>query len=159
MKKILSFLLIILSALLIFSGCATNNPTDNTNETIGYADTTEDTFTVDTKYCPLHYPTKWEEYTDVEILTEPYYSVSFNAILDDSSKIPVFEVVFGDNKTGVLLGTINFENENINIYLIDNSDNWPSDLNSNETERLNMMSEDVNIMISKLVYESQMSVK
>lgn len=155
MKKTALILLIVLSISFVFIGCSNSD----SGTTIGYAETTEDTFKIDTEYCSLHYPVKWEEYTDVEILTEPYYSVVFNAILDDSNKIPVFEIVFGDNNIGVLLGTVNIENENVNIYLVDNSDNWPSELSDSEKERLNMMSEDVNVLISKLVYENQMVVE
>lgn len=153
--NIFVLLLMLVLSIVFLSGCKTANNVNPNDNSIGYINSDVDTFVVETDYCPLHFPVKWEEYIEVEIFTETAYSVLYSAILDNGDRVPVFEIVFNESNDGVLLGTLD-NSEKVNVYLVDHSDNLPSDLTEDDTERIYMISEDVNVLISKLIYESNM---
>ena len=163
MKK----LCILFTALLLMClvGCDSGT-SDNTSTTtvtssgneeseIGFYKTDEDTFEVKTKYCSLYYPKKWEKYIKTEIDEKEPYSVKFIA-LEDNKDIPLFDVVFGKQSIGSKLGKLEIDNEKVDVYLVDHSGEWPENITKDSESNLFAMSEDVNVLISKLVYNSNL---
>lgn len=165
MKKLCVLITAILFAI-CFVGCNNNGTSDNTETTavtpstateateVGYYQTDEDTFEIETKYGALHYPKKWESNIKTKITDEEPYSVEFIA-LDEYDEIPLFDIVFGETDEGAKLGKLEINGETINVYLVDYSGDWPESVSDEEID-LFAMSEDVNVLISKLVYDSNM---
>lgn len=159
MKKFIflfSFLLILSSVL---AGCNKDNNTTETNiitetettvtqTTIGYFQTDEDVFKIETKYCDLYYPSKWENYVNVDIAEEENYTVSFS-YKTDYETIPLFDLVFGKSDA-YKLGTLTFETEQIDVYII-NYEILEQNYSQNVYLDLCAMIEDVNVVISKLI--------
>lgn len=165
MKKLCVLITAILFAI-CFVGCNNNGTSDNTETTavtpstvteateVGYYQTDEDTFEIETKYGALHYPKKWENNIKTKINDGEPYSVEFIA-LDEYDEIPLFDIVFGETDEGAKLGKLEINGETINVYLVDYSGDWPESVSDEEID-LFAMSEDVNVLISKLVYDSNM---
>lgn len=165
MKKLCVLITAILFAICLV-GCNNNGTSDNTATTtvtpstateateVGYYQTDEDTFEIETKYGALHYPKKWESKIKTRITDGEPYSVEFIA-LDEYDEIPLFDIVFGETDEGAKLGKLEINGEIINVYLVDYSGDWPESV-SDEGIDLFAMSEDANVLVSKLVYDSNM---
>ena len=164
MKKIC----ILLTAVLLsvcFVGCD-SGASDNTSTTaiassgseeseISFYKTDEDTFEIKTEYCSLYYPKKWEKYIKTETDDKEPYTVKFIA-LEEKDEIPLFDVVFGESSIGSKLGKLEIDNEKVDVYLVDHSGEWSENITKDSESNLYAMSEDVNVLISKLVYNSEM---
>lgn len=164
MKKLCIFLISVLLSV-CFVGCDSGT-SDNTSTTaisssdsgeseIGFYKTDEDTFEIKTEYCSLYYPKKWENYIKTEIDDKELYMVKFVA-LEEKDEIPLFDIVFGKPSTGSKLGSLEIDNEKVDVYLVDHSGEWPENFTKDSESNLFAMSEDVNVLISKLVYNSKM---
>lgn len=125
----------------------------NEESEIGFYKTDEDTFEIKTKYCSLYFPKKWEKYVKTEIDDKEPYTVKFIAV-EEEKEIPLFDIVFGKPSTDSKLGKL--ENEKVDVYLVDHSGEWPENITKDSESNLFAMSEDVNVLISKLVYNSKM---
>lgn len=160
MKKLCIFWVSVL-LLMCFAGC-NSDASDNksttaqpSTEEISFYTTDEDTFEIKTDYCSLYYPKKWEKNIKTKIDDKEPYTVKFIA-LENKEEIPIFDVVFGKSSTGSKLGKLKIDNEEINVYLVDHSGEWPEKITKDSESNLYAMSEDVNVLISKLVYNSEM---
>ena len=136
MKKTISILLAII---VVFALTACGKPSE-----VPYYTTDEETFDIETKYCKLSYPTKWKEAVSVDISETGVYTVSFSA-----GETKLFDLMFGGSE-GYLLGTLTQDGNAVEIFL--NSYDIEKDRLS-EDEYLNRlaMSEDVNVIISRLI--------
>ena len=76
--------------------------------------------------------------------------------MEDNKDIPLFDVVFGKQSIGSKLGKLEIDNEKVDVYLVDHSGEWPENITKDSESNLFAMSEDVNVLISKLVYISEM---
>lgn len=160
MRKISLFLASILLAG-CFVGCnnnsAENNKTTSANETgeVSFYKTDEDTFEIKTKYCSLFYPKKWQKTVKTEIVDKTPYVVKFIAS-ENKKEIPLFDIAFGKTDKGSKLGKIKISEKYYDVYLVDHSSEWPDDISKDKNSNLYAMSEDVNVIISKLIYDSGM---
>ncbi|MBR2041943.1 MAG: hypothetical protein IJ945_06205 [Oscillospiraceae bacterium] len=177
MKKI--FLMIVVVAVL-FAGCGNDsevkpgndiviNPIESEGSEIQqeetdyaegespdeYVKTGSDVFLIENPFCDLYYPAKWQDSVKVTA-NETGDTVCFYGLVN-GKEVPLFEIVF--NVDGdIPLGTITNENGNVYVAMNDKFSLWPEDLTEDETMVLSSMSEDMNVVVSKLVYESGMEL-
>ena len=149
-KKIIVALLLVICLLGIFLvvGCGdktNNNDVDDSDKTFMPVD--EEVFEIETPYCNLKYPTKWEDAVTVEHLEEPYI-VEFRTSIDDE-EIQLFDIVF-DGTGDSLLGTLTVDGEAVEVYVTNYNDDI-SGYSDNQQMRVNEMIMDINVIISALV--------
>lgn len=168
MNKIILLCITALLCVCCFCGCGDESTvskatvpqeteiTESTQVTAEYIKSDEEVFEIKTSYCSLYYPTKWKDNVKTEVITDEPCVVKFTALLDNK-EYPLFDITFGETEKGFLLGTLPTETESIDVYLLDYSDNFPKDLSEEDKNNLNEMSNDVNVIISELVYKSGMT--
>lgn len=169
MKRIGIFCVCI--AMLLMCSCGANkNEEESTSEdsenefatgdtspedtTIEFYQTDEETYAINTPYCKLYYPIKWAELVETSVSeAESFYEVSFYAELEGSS-IPLFNVTFGEGSEGYLLGKLETDEGEIKVFLSVFSDDYNGSLSAEAEGDYYQMCEDINVIISKLVYEN-----
>lgn len=157
--KYLAVVLIIVLAL----GCvACNNDGENstTTESAKFYETDSLTYIIDNPVCPLQYSAQWKDIVETTVTVQSDECiVDFVADLDDKS-IPVFSIVFCNNSDeGSLLGALKVDDGEKNVYLIDlYDDEMASSLSEEALEKYQAMYEDINVIISKLIYENGMTL-
>ena len=129
-----------------------NNTVDQSNE---FYKSNEQTFEIETEYCSLYYPSKWKESIIIEINKTDYYSVEFSTSLNNEN-IKLFSIIFNEENRGNKLGVLSYENLSVPVSYIDYSDNFPDGLSNEENDQLSIMYEDINVVISNLVYVNNM---
>lgn len=107
---------------------------------------------IDTPYCKLYYPKKWEESLKVEKKTDQPYTVEFYATINDKDSLHLFDFIF-DGKDGVLIGELttndgNTVKVNVNSYELE-----IDKLSDDEKSNLYLMQEDINYILQKLSTE------
>ncbi len=146
---------------LSYSPIDTSAITESTQaeETYEFFKSDEDTFDISTPFCTLKYPVKWQNFVSVETTSGDFaYYVTFNAYLE-SYTLPLFTLAFGDCDDGYLVGTLESGSDSRDVYVIDHSSE-PHAVLSDEAEFSYMeMCEDVNVVISKLIYDSGMVIE
>lgn len=133
--------------LLILALCSCGGD-KNENEEVPFYSTEEAVYEIDTKYCELYYPVKWEDQITVSIDEESTYAVEFTAVMDEK-EVPIFDLLFGGNE-GYKLGTLTADNQKVDIFII-NHDFNQDDFDEEEYLTLCGMCDDVNVIISKLI--------
>ena len=138
MKRTICLLLIILTVFAL-TACGKDDP-----QPVPYYTTDEETFSIETRYCVLSYPTKWKDATTVDITDTSVYTVSFSA-----GAVKLFDLMFGGTE-GYKLGTLPYNGEVLTISLI----SYDIDCNSMSEEQFFSycaMQEDVNVIVSRLI--------
>lgn len=115
----------------------------------------EETFEVETNYCKLFYPCKWEE--DMRIETSDS-KVEFCGEIDGKENIHLFDVVFGE-KVGFELGTLKTNGGNVSISIVSYELQFDDTWNEEEKNRMYAMQEDVNVIIQELGKNSDFEMK
>lgn len=141
------FFAITVLVLLVFLLCSCGSD-KNENEEVPFYSTDETVYEIDTKYCELYYPVKWEDQINVSVDEEDPYTVEFTAVMDEK-EVPLFDLLFGGNQ-GYKLGTLASDNQEIDIFII-NHDFNQDDFDEEEYLALCGMCDDVNVIISKLI--------
>lgn len=102
-----------------------------------------------TPYATLYYPKKWESQLKAVPVEGDVYTMQFYGLIEGKAEQQLFDIVFG-NTEGVLLGTLETQNGNVEVYVV-SYDFIPGD-DWSEAERniIYGMSEDVNYIINKL---------
>lgn len=107
---------------------------------------------IETPYCTLMYPVKWEEYVYVEQVEEEVYRVLFYGQLEGREKQLLFTVLFGGDE-GEQLGVVTDDQGQtvpVNILLAELSlDGWPEEA----VGTLYAMQEALNQLIEQLPLE------
>ncbi len=116
----------------------------------------EEVFLIDTPYVQLQYPVRWQDrVTAIGNDSEPYI-VSFKTTLS-IGEVPLFDIVFGECD-GYKLGAIEVNGQSIDIY-IRHYELSPDDVPQEEYYEWGGMCEDVNTLISGLVYNYNMIIQ
>lgn len=161
-------ILLVLAALLFTSSCALRsvdgdkgNETENdvtTEEKIEFYKTDVETYSIVTPYCNLYYPTRWQDKVKTEAATgEGSYTVSFYALLEEQT-VPLYAISIGEKDGGALLGTLDTKEGAKDVRLYDKFSEYEGGLSATSEAEFYEMCEDVNVIISKLVYESKMKL-
>lgn len=130
-----------------------NNNVENTTEEIKFYSYDDETFVINTKYCDLQYPITWEEYTEIVIKDEEPYVVEFYVKTADTN-VHLFDLSFGKTDA-YYLGTL--KDSDVDLYL----ENYVIDENTMTNEEYNRccaMEEDINVLISKLIEDSNFEI-
>ena len=135
---------------------ADNKESQSENDPIEFFKTDEETYIIETAYGPLKFPVKWKDYTFTEtVQSGDTYGVAFTAVFGEE-RFSLYTIAFGNALGGYKLGTVNTENGEDDVYLID-AYNEAIEMTSEENRDVYyQMCEDVNVIISKLVYDSGM---
>ncbi len=171
MKKFILIFLTLAMSLCVLTSCGENEekPEDNkevqttanaqtTTEKIEYYKSDVETFEIETPYAKLKYPAKWKDKCVVEKTEGDPYTVTVYGIADDEN-IKLFDVVFGTApKDSYLLGTMKSNGKEVTVSLIDYSEDFADDYSVENYPELYAMVEDVNEIISGLVYEYHMEM-
>ena len=124
--------------------------------TIEFFKTDEDTLTIETPYVPLKYPARWMGMVKTEtVQAEGAYGISFTAVLGGID-LPLYMFSFSDMYGGYKLGTVKTDSGEFEVYLTDMYDDAVDLLPKDEQLLYFQMCEDVNVIISKLVYDNGM---
>lgn len=166
MKKITLLCITAMLCVFCFCGCnedtaaseatAPQETTENIQATVDYIKSNEDVFEIKTPYCSLYYPTKWKDSVKTEVTAADPCVVKFTALLGEK-KYPLFDIAFAKVEDGYLLGSLSTDTGSVDVYLVDHSDKFPENLTEEDKNNLFAMSNDVNILISELVYNSGMT--
>lgn len=135
-------ILVVVGAVFIIGSAKedTNVPFYTTDETV---------FVIETPYCDLSYPIKWEKELKTEVVENgESYTVKFYTTIDEKN-IPLFDVNFG-GKEGDPLGTLTCEGNDISVNVINYSTDF-STYSEEEQSDLFEMVEAINVVISKLI--------
>lgn len=109
-----------------------------------------------TPYCVLKYPIKWSDSVVTKVNEgEGLYSVSYSAKLSEV-QVPLFTIDIGEGSQGFELGTIETKDGVKTVYMLDRSNEYEGILSEADESVFLEMCEDVNVIISSLVYEYDM---
>lgn len=126
------------------------------DDDIEFYTTDEAVFEIETPFCNLYYPEKWEEQITTKCVEKNGgYVVSFNTKLDGKDT-KVFDIAIGGKK-GTLIGSFEKDDQEIKVYVIEHID----DINVfDEDQRMIVggMMEDINVIISKLIEEYDLEI-
>ncbi len=114
----------------------------------------EETFEISTPYATLCYPTEWKNMIKTDVAeTDGTCKVTFVALLDDI-EVPLYAIVFGESETENLIGELPLEEGAVNVYCEDYTEGSTELLTEESADTYLMMSEDINVIISNLVYSN-----
>lgn len=151
MKKIVKLLAILLVILLvILTVLIVKTQLGNEEESYSFYTTDEEVMEIETDYCNLYYPMTWKDQMYISIENKEFYSVQFFALTDnEDDKVALFDINFGGNN-GIKIGDLTVGNRETEVFI--DSHNFNEDeYTEEEYRKLCGMSEDVNVIISKLI--------
>ena len=132
------------------------NTTESENEDIPFLKYDSDTFEISTPFVPLYYPVKWKDNVKVESFeVNGNYEVNFTALLEDKT-LPLYSIIFGNVTNGYELGYIEYGSEKLQVFLFDYMMTEPGLMSEDNKAKYFEMAEDINVIISKLIYEDGM---
>jgi len=158
MKRVAMF--IIMGMVLLFvAACGKQEEESSKNTTMDFYKSDEEVFEINSKHCPLFFPTKWKDMVSTKVQEEETtYKVSFFAKLGSES-LPLYEIVFGDSTEGYLLGTVQTEAGMQSVYIVDTFSYEEGSLPENLELTYYEMCEGINDIISNLVYKNGMTIE
>lgn len=136
----------------------TEKDEENTSASADFYKTNEKMFEINSKHCSVQFPEKWKDMVEIKVTeTETAYQISFYAVIN-CNKIPLYTFVFGDSAEGYLLGRVSTEKGEQDVFLIDLFSEYKGGLSEADEFTYYEMSEGVNHIISKLVYDNGMVI-
>ena len=123
-----------------------------------YYKTDEDTFAIETPYGVLKYPSKWKDCLRAENYQNGNAHVVLLYAVLDGNDIPLYSVIFGQSEEGTPLGEVKNNEEAVQVHLVDHFGETALELSEELQMQYDQMREDINVLISKLVYESDMTL-
>ena len=149
MKKrimVLSGLCICLTIVIILIGVL-GFQKDNSDNYVG----DRETYLIETEYCNLEYPSKWEN--QITVNKEKLNGTIIEFYIDD---VHLFDICF-DNEDAYPIGKIKIKEQFIEIG-VNSYDIQEDEFTEEEYEELCMMQEDLNVILTKLVEDYSMEI-
>lgn len=106
---------------------------------------------IDTPYCKLYYPKKWEDSLKVKKKTDEPYTVEFYATIEKSD-FHLFDFIF-NGTDGVLIGELTTDDGNAVKVNVNSYELEIDKLSDDEKSNLYLMQEDINYTLQKLLTE------
>ena len=161
MKRIVIFLLLLVTIISV-TACAAEEAAITTeflqNTEATFYRSEDDTFAIETPYCVLNYPMRWMDMTVIERSeVENLYIVAFVVKLDDV-QLPLFSIEIGEGSDGYELGTIETVAGLKTVYMNDLGGMADETLSEDDEALCMEMFEDLNVIISGLVYNCGMQL-
>ena len=165
MKKFLLAMLILSIIISALTACGSSeqeksekpNDTVPVTETAKSAETTEaenpfdldesELYSIETDYCTLKYPLKWQNSTKTVITQDGAYSITFYA-LTSCGEVRLFDLIFGESES-YRLGSLTTDAGTVDVHM----ESYEIDKTSvTEEDYLNcyFMEEDINVIINEL---------
>lgn len=120
MKRYFSIIFIFIVIVMMFSSCNSGkteqkdtSSSDSAKETLQIGEYVENVYEIETEYCTLKFPSKWQDKLTVTIENNTVY------FIHNASKVMVFSIVFGNETQGYLLGTLNTGGKSITVSTIE----------------------------------------
>ncbi|MEE0913358.1 MAG: hypothetical protein U0L76_02080 [Ruminococcus sp.] len=128
--------------------------TDKTQNTDATVPTTEpiEGFSIETPYCELYYPKKWENSVEIKKNSEEPYTVEFYATINDKSDLHLFDFIF-NSADGVLIGELTTDDGNSIKVSVESYELNTDKLSDDEISTFYLMQEDINYTLQKLISE------
>lgn len=144
--SVILVILIILAAVLFMKKSENNDVTQSESfSPMGNEEAGDSAMTIETKYCNLYYPARWEQQLETK---EKGDSVSFYSVIgNDTTKL--FEVVFGSEE-GSLVGHLDIDGKSVPVCFIFDEIIPESNWDEKVTFSVYAMQEDLNYVIEKL---------
>ena len=129
---------------------------EETTEKIEFYKTDEEVYEIENSLCTLKFPVKWKDVVTTTVSDDKNScSVVFTANLDGMT-IGLYTIEIADESEGYCLGTVKTSAGDKNVYLIDQYDEYSEMLSDESKDTYLQLCEDVNALISKLVYDNGM---
>lgn len=112
----------------------------------------EEAYVIETDYCKLYYPAKWEANLQTEIKDEDGYVVEFYGAVEGKDKQPLFNIVFG-GEADFVIGTIDKDGEAVEVgckFMEPAVEEWKTE----EADTIYAMQEDMNYLFGMLEREA-----
>lgn len=142
------------------SGATESQAQESSPETETAADNAvvKDTYEIETPYCVLKYPVKWQDKVTCEVSEagDAYY-IAFYATLD-SNKVPLYTLVIGSTYDGYYLGTLETDLGTKIICVRDHSAEHGIALSDLAEREYTEMCYDINVIIDNLVKDYGLEV-
>ncbi len=111
---------------------------------------TEDGFGIETPYCTIYFPTKWQEQVTVDKQEGDVYTLQFSGTVEGKDAQHLFDLQFGGTE-GFALGTITTADGNeVTISAVFAEDTMNESWTEEEKLTIYAMQEDINYIIAKL---------
>lgn len=128
------------------------------NSSSEFYKTDEKMYEINSVHCSVQFPERWKDMVETQVTeTEDTYQITFYALINHN-KIPLYTFVFGDTEEGYLLGRVNTEKGEQNVFIIDLFSEYQGGLSEEDELIYFEMSDGVNHIISKLVYDNGMII-
>lgn len=163
MKRMLALIFAAVTAVGALTACSnapgeSQTPGATTPDEASYYVSGKSTFEIKTDYAVLQYPEKWKDSCKTEIKDGDPYTVSFSAVVKDE-QVPVFDIVFGAvPEDGFQVGILPADSGDVDVSVVDYSGSFAEKYPEKDYPELYEMSEDMNDVISGLVYQYNMHV-
>ncbi|MBQ4602613.1 MAG: hypothetical protein IJB24_07115 [Clostridia bacterium] len=133
----------------------TGESTDNSTD---YYKTDVETNEVETPYGNLSYPAEWVGNVDVTTAEDGgSFIVIFKAKYGDTV-VPLYDIVFGASEIGFKLGDLDFEGTNVEVFCDDYTLEGMEQVPEEFSEDYSIKCEDLNVIVSHLVYDHGMTI-
>lgn len=168
MKRFLLILLALVMLLTMFSCGKKDIEKQNEKDTRSVEDTADtpkdyyktdvETNEVETPYGKLNYPVEWLDKVDITTAEEgDNFRVIFKAVYGDIT-VPLYDIVFGTSEIGFKLGDLPYDGGSVQVFCDDYTMEGTELVPEESLEDYYVMCDDLNVIISHLVYDHGMTV-
>ena len=117
-----------------------------------------ETTNIETPYCTVSYPEEWAGKVDVTTTEEgENFRVIFTALYSEVN-VPLYDIVFGSCESGFKLGDLPYDGGSIEVFCDDYTAEGADMVPTEFSEDYAVMCEDLNVIVSNLVYQNGMTV-
>ena len=129
---------------------------EETTEKIEFYKTDEEVYEIENSLCSFKFPVKWKDIVTASVSDDGNScSVVFTVTLEDTT-FGLYTVEIADESQGYCLGIVKTNAGEKAVYLIDQYDEYCLTLSEESKATYLQICEDVNVLISKLVYDNGM---
>ena len=156
MFRLAAFAVAFMMMLSLLTGCKSNKASKSdtakksteSKEITDSENSGEEVFDIKTDYCTLKYPEEYKDTVKTTVINTGVYAVCFTTTVNNN-EVKIFDIVFGGEE-GYKLGTLKDGKKSIDVYVKDYSADFPKDISEEDGNRLDVMAQKINVIISNL---------